>query len=423
MKPDQEKIRIVVTGTGVVTPIGIGTEQYWKNTVAGVNGLRDIQSFDTSDLRTHRGGEALDFVADDFLRKEDALKMGRASQMAVAAARMALTDADLDRETLSRRFSPERLAVSMGSTMGEPQILFDIGAALAGDAKGLYPIDWIFNLPSTRINNCIAAEFGFHGVNFEIPTACAAGNYAIGYAADLLRMRRADLCVAGGSDAFARMAMVGFNKLLAVAPEKVAPFDKNRAGMMVGEGAGCLVLERLEDALDRGATIFAEIVDYGLGCDAHKLTIPSPEGRGGTIAMRRALALSGLEPTDVDVVCAHGTGTRENDLTETRIIKESLGDHAYHVKVNSLKSMIGHTMGAASAIEAIACVKMVRENIIPPTINYQEPDPECDLDYVPNEAQRATVNVAVSNAYAFGGNCSSLVVRKYTSDNNAAEVA
>ncbi|MCC6749950.1 MAG: beta-ketoacyl-[acyl-carrier-protein] synthase family protein [Deltaproteobacteria bacterium] len=412
MNSSSTKARVVVTGMGVVSPIGVGTQAFWESALAGVNGLREIQRFDTSELRAHKGGEVLDFEATDFMSSAEVETMGRASHLAVAASRMALEQAGLDEKARSR-FAPHRLAVSMGTTMGEPEVLLDLSKGIAEKGLAGFPHDLLFRVPSSRISNNVGRLFGFKGVNYQIPTACAAGNYAIGYGADLLRLGRADLVLAGGSDAFSQIAFVGFNKLLAVATDCVRPFDKNRGGMMIAEGAACLVLERLEDALDRGATIYGEFLDYGLGCDAHKMTIPHPEGRGGVIAMRAAITRAGVSVEDVDLVCAHGTGTKENDKVETGIIKEVLGAHAYEAQVNSIKSMIGHTMGAASAIEAVACIQTVREDRIPPTINYAEPDPECDLSYVPNTARACTVNVAVSNAYAFGGNCSSIVVRKY----------
>ena len=221
------------------------------------------------------------------------------------------------------------------------------------------------------------------------------------------------MVIAGGSDAFSRIAFVGFNKLLATSPDLVRPFDNDREGMIVSEGSGALVLERLDDALERGATVLAEFLDYGFGCDAHKMTIPHPEARGGTMAMRQALERAGVACQEVDYVSAHGTGTRENDKVEAKIIKDVFGEHADKVKVSSLKSMIGHAMGGASAIEAIACVQALRTNQVPPTINHRSPDPDCTFDVVPNVAQQVPVNIAASNAYAFGGNCSTIVLKSY----------
>lgn len=411
MKQPSERPRVVITGTGVATPIGIGTRVFWQNALAGKNGLKEIQNFDTSDLRTHKGGEILDFNAKEYLSADEIGTMGRASHLAVASARMALEEAGLSKAI--SRYRPERRAISFGTTMGEPDVLDGVSQGIVEHGLEGFSESLIFTVPSSRIPNNIGRIFDFRGPNYQIPTACAAGNYAIGYARDLLRMNRVDVVIAGGSDAFSRIAFAGFNKLLATASNLCRPFDKNREGMMVAEGSACLVLERLDDALERGAPIIAEVLDYGIGCDAYKMTIPHPEGRGGIIAMQQALAKSGLSIDDVDVICAHGTGTKENDKVETQIIKDVFGDKAYRLKVHSLKSMIGHTMGAASAIEAVASALEVKEDRIPPTINYTEPDPECDLDYVPNTAIQHRTRVVVSNAYAFGGNASSLVIAKY----------
>lgn len=407
--------RIAITGMGACTPIGIGLNTFWSNALAGVVGTGEIRNFDHSDLRTHVAGEIHDFEPTDFMLVEDADCMGRGSQLAVAVARMALEHAGLAGHGLER-YVPDRRAVSFGTTMGEPQVLDHIVSKIVEDGLERFPYQLMSPLPSFRMSNHVARLFGFHGHNFQIPTACTAGNYAIGYGADLLRSGQADVVIAGGSDAFSRIAFVGFNKLLATASDCVRPFDRDREGMIVSEGSAALVLERLDDAKQRGAEILAEFLDYGLGCDAHKMTIPHPEARGGIIAMRQAIDRSGITATDIDYICAHGTGTKENDKVETKIIKQVLGDHARKVKVSSIKSMVGHAMGGASAIEAIACVQSLRQGRLAPTVNYRTPDPECDLDCVPNVAQEADVELAVSNAYAFGGNCSTIVIRKYSTD-------
>jgi 3-oxoacyl-[acyl-carrier-protein] synthase II len=299
--------------------------------------------------------------------------------------------------------------------MGEPQIL-DQGVRIKyrnGNASDI-PAGLPRQYPCNTIPANVAREFGIKGPTTIIPTACAAGNYAIGYIADLIRAGTIDIGLAGGSDPFSSIAFTGFNRLLATTPDVCRPFDKNRTGMAVSEGAGILVMEELDHALARKAPIYAEILGYGLGCDAYKMTIPDPEGGGGIIALRRALNNAGIEPTEVDLICAHGTGTGENDKSETVIAKKVLGDHAYKTPMVSIKSMLGHTMGAASAIEAAACALMIKHNTILPTINYSEPDPECDLDCVPNEARQSELNTVVSNAYAFAGNTSAIVLRRYT---------
>ncbi len=403
--------RIVISGLGVITPIGTGTDTFWKAAVKGTNGVRPITSIDVSQHRSKTGGEVLDFTASDYMSEKVISEMGRAGQFAVAATRMALDDAGLD---LSK-INPYRVGVSMGTTMGEPQLLDDTIGAMYKAGKDYKAIakGVARKYPANTIPANISRIFGAKGASTLIPTACAAGNYAFGYAMDQLRMGRLDYIIAGGSDPFAGIAFTGFNRLLATSMDVCRPFDANRAGMIVSEGAGILIMETLESALERGATIYGEIKGYGLGCDAHDMTIPHPEGAGGILAMERAIKNSGIEKTDVDYICAHGTGTKANDKAESTVSKLVLGDHAYSTPMTSLKSMLGHTMGAASAIEAAACLLMLKNNTILPTINYETPDPECDLDYVPNVAREVELNTVLSNAYAFGGNTSAIVLKKY----------
>ncbi len=244
--------------------------------------------------------------------------------------------------------------------------------------------------------------FGFTGPNTTIPTACAAGNYAICHATDLLRTGRVDVMVAGGVDPFSRIAFTGFNRIFAVAPELCQPFDKNRKGTLIGEGAGILVLERLDDALARGATIYAEVLGFGLSCDAHHMTIPEPEGIERV--MRTAMADAEISTADVNYISAHGTGTHANDKAEARAIRRVFGSHTDSLPVSSIKSMLGHTMGAASALEAISCVLAVKQGHVPPTTNFQTRDPECDIDSIPNESRIRRVQIALNNSFAFGGN-------------------
>jgi len=256
----------------------------------------------------------------------------------------------------------------------------------------------------------ISREFCLRGPSMMFSTACAAGNYAIGYGYDLIRRGKTDLVLAGGSDALSKVAFTGFNQFKAVAPEKCQPFDKNRKGMMVAEAAGSLVLESLERALDRKATIYGEIMGYGLSCDAYHMTASSVEGVAE--CMKKALREAGCSRYDIDYISAHGTGTPTNDKNECAAIKDVFGDRYKKIPISSIKSMIGHTMGAASALEAIVCALVVKNDRIPPTINYETPDPDCDIDCVPNQARSHIVNVALNNSYAFGGNNASLVVKK-----------
>ena len=402
--------RVVITGLGLVTPIGTGVSKFWQAALNGENGVRPLVQFDATEFRTKTGGEVLDFEPEKFLSHQDIDRMGRSSQFAVAAAKMAIEDSGVD---LSKE-DTYRIGVSMGTTMGEPQIL-EKGINIkykTGDEQQI-PSDLPRQYPCATIPANIARVFRIKGPHIMIPTACAAGNYAIGYAYDLIRLNKIDVAIAGGSDPFSGIAFTGFNRLLATTPDVCRPFDKNRAGMAVSEGSGVLLIERLDRALARGANIYAEILGYGLGCDAFKMTIPDPTGSGGIIAMQRSIQHAGISADDVDYICAHGTGTGENDKSETLIVKTIFGERAKDIPVSSLKSMLGHTMGAASAIEAAACALMIQHEMVLPTINYSEPDPDCDLDYVPNKARAMKLDTIISNAYAFAGNTSSLVLRKF----------
>jgi 3-oxoacyl-[acyl-carrier-protein] synthase II len=401
------KRRVVITGLGLVTPIGCGVDAFWQAAVHGENGIKLLQNFDATEFRTKTGGEVLDFVASKFLSPSELVGMGRSSQFAVVATNMALEDAGFDLSLCDR----SRIGISMGTTMGEPQIL-EQGIKIkysTGDAEkipGILPRQY----PCGSIPANIARHFQISGPHIMIPTACAAGNYAIGYAYDMIQLNKIDAAIAGGSDPFSGIAFTGFNRLLATTLDVVRPFDKNRSGMAVSEGSGILFIETLDSALKRGAPIYAEILGYGLGCDAFKMTIPDPAGSGGILALKRAIAHAQISPDAIEYICAHGTGTGENDKMETVIIKAVFGEHAKNMKMSSIKSMLGHTMGAASAIEAAACALMLKHQIALPTINYEEPDPECDIDCIPNAARSMKLDTIISNAYAFAGNTSSLVL-------------
>jgi 3-oxoacyl-[acyl-carrier-protein] synthase II len=403
--------RVVVSGIGLITPVGTGKDKFWEAAVKGTNGVLPIKSFDTSDYRSKTGGEVKDFDEKIFLKENEINSMGRAGHFALAAARMALDDAKLDVSSVNSH----RVGVSMGTTMGEPQIIQQI---LINHPKAERVIKDVKKgeakkYPASTIPANISRYLGIKGQTTLIPTACAAGNYAIGYAMDLLKTGRLDYVIAGGSDPFAAIAFCGFNRLLATTMDICRPFDMNRHGMAVAEGAGSLIMETLESALARGAEIYGEVLGYGLGCDAYDMTAPHPDGVGGIIAMERAISHSKINKKDVNYICAHGTGTPANDKSETKIAKVVFGENAYKIPMSSLKSMLGHTMGAASAIEAAASLLMMKNNTILPTINYETPDPECDLDCVPNKPREAELNVVISNAFAFGGNTSAIVLKKY----------
>ncbi|MBN1308756.1 MAG: beta-ketoacyl-[acyl-carrier-protein] synthase family protein [Chitinispirillaceae bacterium] len=402
-----QRKRVVITGLGLITPIGCGIDTFWKAAVRGENGIRPLRNFDASEHRTKTGGEVLDFNADDYLSKSEQARMGRSSQFALAATKMALEDARID---LSQH-DHSRIGISMGTTMGEPQILEQaIKIKYAANEAEKIPSTLPRQYPCASIPANIARYFSISGPHIMIPTACAAGNYAIGYAFDMIQLGKIDAAIAGGSDPFSGIAFTGFNRLLATTPDVARPFDKNRSGMAVSEGAGILFVEELDAAQKRNAPIYAEIRGYGLGCDAFKMTIPDPSGSGGIVALKRGLEHAEVSPESIDYICAHGTGTVENDKTETLIVKEVMGGRAKSISMSSIKSMIGHTMGAASAVEAAACALMLKHQIALPTINYNEPDPECDIDCIPNTARPMKLGTIISNAYAFAGNTSSLVL-------------
>lgn len=401
--------RIVITGLGTITPIGSGKEAFWEALLAGKSGVDDVRCFDTSHHRVHKGCEVRDFDFRQYTKNGALEKLGRGSQLAIAATRLALEDSGLEPDAIE----PERIGVSVGTTGGEIQILEKINLLRYEQDEDYVDSALFLKHPCNNIPANIAKEFGFKGPNTIIPTACAAGNYAIGYAYDLIKLGRADVMLAGGSDPFSKVAFTGFSRLGAVAPDICQPFDKNRKGMIIGEGAGILVLEPLDKALVRGANIYAEVIGYGLSCDGYHITTPHPGGDGVVSSVKKALKSAGIRPEDVQYINAHGTGTIANDRAETISIKKVFNEHAKRLLVSSIKSMLGHTMGAASAIEAITCALVVSNDVVPPTINYITKDPECDLDYVPNVKREHRVDVALNTAYAFGGNNSCLVVKKF----------
>jgi 3-oxoacyl-[acyl-carrier-protein] synthase II len=400
--------RVVVTGIGLVTSIGTGCVPFWDSLLAGCSGFSLVESFDTSAYKVNRGAEIKAFRASDYLEHLDPASMGRASQFATAAARLAIADAHLDLQAIE----PERAGVSMGTTSGEPREIERFDDYFANEALERSGPEFMALYPCHVIAAHIATELGLAGAAMTIPTACAAGNYAIAHAFELLGSCRADVMLAGGADAFSRITYAGFARLGAIAPEVCQPFDRHRKGMIPGEGAGILVLEPLSRALKRGARVYAEVAGYGLSCDAHHMTAAHPQGDGAARAMEKALQHAAMQPHEVSYISAHGTGTPTNDQCETIAVKRVFKDDAYHIPISSIKSMLGHTMGAASAIEAAVCALTIWHDCIPPTMHLEEPDPACDLDYVPNAARAHKVRVAMNNAYAFGGNNSSLILKK-----------
>jgi len=333
--------------------------------------------------------------------------VGRASALAIAASRLAFSDAGLKLSAGDK----EKAGVILGTTMGETQVFERINYRWVKEGEQAIDPVWLPRLPANVLAANVGIEFKLKGPNLVLPNACAAGNYALGYAADLIRAGVTDVMLAGGTDAFSKIAFTGFNRLFAVAPEICQPFDKDRKGMMVGEGAAALVLESLDRAQKRGADILAEVAGYGISCDAYHMT--APHAPGIARAIRNALSESSLVPGDIDYINAHGTGTPANDREECLAMKEVFGSACRDIPVSSIKSMLGHTMGAASAIESVACCLAIKEGCIPPTINFKTPDPDCDIDCVPNSCRRLKVEFAMNNASAFGGNNASVIFKNF----------
>ncbi len=403
IKPNNK--RVVVTGLGAVTSIGIGKDFFWENLIQGKSGISQVEAFDTKDQFTHIGGEVKNFKAIEFIDKKRIKLMARASHLAIAAVKLAIKDSKLTFGELKG----VKTSLCLGTTGGEAQEIEKIDSVWTKEGANKVEKWSIIRYPVNNISSNVAIELKLKDRNRIFTTACAAGNYAIGYGFDLLRLGKTDLVLAGGADAFSYLSFTGFNQVGAVAPEKCQPFDKNRKGMVVGEGSGILMLEKLDMALKRKATIYAEILGYGLSCDAYHMT--NPQADGIVECLENALQEANIATDDVDYICAHGTGTKHNDKAECDAVNRVFSNKK--IPMSSIKSMLGHTMGAASSIETIACCLAVKNDIIPPTINFETPDPECDIDCVPNRARKMQVNIALNNGFAFGGNNSCLVLKKF----------
>ncbi|MGI6611449.1 MAG: beta-ketoacyl-ACP synthase II [Limnochordia bacterium] len=410
------KRRVVVTGLGAVTSCGTGISQLWSSIQAGVPGVGTIRVFDASRLTSRIAAEVSDFDPTDFMDRKDARRTDRFAQFAVAATRLALDDARLDLDSVDL----DRVGVVIGSGIGGMLTMHDQCRALV--LKGPNRVSPFFvpmMIPDMAAGQ-VAIAFGLRGHNACTVTACASGTNSIGDAARIIQYGMADGMVAGGAEAaIGELAMAGFCAARTLStrnddPQRASrPFDKLRDGFVMAEGAGIVLLEELEHAKRRGAHIYAEVVGYGSTGDAYHITDPAPDGEGAARAMQLALEDAGLTPESVGYINAHGTSTLKNDYVETLAIKRVFGEHAYQVPVSSTKSMTGHLLGAAGGVEAIICVKTLETGIIPPTINYEVPDPDCDLDYVPNQARMHDVDVAMSNSFGFGGHNAVLVFRRY----------
>ncbi|RKQ21165.1 beta-ketoacyl-[acyl-carrier-protein] synthase II [Bacillus subtilis] len=411
------KKRVVVTGLGALSPLGNDVDTSWNNAINGVSGIGPITRVDAEEYPAKVAAELKDFNVEDYMDKKEARKMDRFTQYAVVAAKMAVEDADLN---ITDEIAP-RVGVWVGSGIGGLETLesqFEI--FLTKGPRRVSPFFVPMMIPDMATGQ-ISIALGAKGVNSCTVTACATGTNSIGDAFKVIQRGDADVMVTGGTEApLTRMSFAGFsaNKALSTNPDpKTAsrPFDKNRDGFIMGEGAGIIVLEELEHALARGAKIYGEIVGYGSTGDAYHITAPAQDGEGGARAMQEAIRDAGITPEEIDYINAHGTSTYYNDKYETMAIKTVFGEHAHKLAVSSTKSMTGHLLGAAGGIEAIFSVLAIKEGVIPPTINIQTPDEECDLDYVPDEARRQDLNYVLSNSLGFGGHNATLIFKKYQS--------
>ncbi len=410
--------RVVVTGMGAVTPIGLNVKEFWTNALAGKSGIANITYFDTTQYDTKFGGELKGFDPLNYMDRKLAQRVDQYTQYALAASEEAIKDSGMNLEAENK----ERIGVVFGSGIGGFKT-FQNQAQNLFEAKGPHRISPFFipmMIPDIAAGR-ISIKYGLKGPNYATVSACATASHAIGDSLMLIQRGTVDVMVCGGSEAgICEMGIGGFNALKALstrndAPEKASrPFEKDRDGFVMGEGGGVLVLEELEHAKARGAKIYAELAGMGFTGDAHHITEPAPGGEGAQRSMKMALADAGLSPTDIDYVNAHGTSTYYNDKYETNAIKTVFGDHASKLAVNSTKSMIGHLLGAAGVVGAIATVMSVVTDEIHPTINYVTPDPECDLYYVPNTSIKKTVNAAVCNAFGFGGHNATLAFKKFS---------
>ena len=408
--------RIVVTGLGAVAPNGIGTQTFWQNVINGVSGIAPITRFDASRHDTQIAGEVKGFDPLQWIEKKEARKMDLFIHFAVAAAQMAYDDSGLK----VTDDNGERIGVFVGTGMGGIPALEESHRVLMEKGPGRISAFFIPSIITNLASGQISMRFGMKGPNSCVSTACATGNHAIGDSLRIIQRGDADVMLAGGSEAvITPLTIGGFCSMKALSTRNAEPtrasrpFDKDRDGFVMGEGAGIMVLESLEHAKRRGAKIYAEIVGYGMSADAYHITQPAPEGEGAVRSMRLALQDANVAPNQVDYINAHGTSTPAGDLNETLAIKAVFGDHARSLAVSSTKSMTGHLLGAAGGIESVITVLAIAQGLLPPTINYETPDLECDLDYVPNTARRRDVKYALTNSFGFGGTNATLVFKKF----------
>ncbi len=410
--------RVVVTGAGAISPIGNTAGEAWDNAVNGVSGVGPITLFDAKDLLVQIACEVKDFNPEDHMQRREARRIDRFQQFGIAAANQAIEQAGVELEPGEASRASAIISSAVGGILSIEESMY---VFMEQGARRVTP----FVIPMFMANGAaglVSIHEGFKGPTFSIASACASGSDAIGQASMMIRSGIIDVAVAGASDAtISRIGVSGFDRLNAMSRQNEdysstpAPFDKDRDGLVMGEGAAVIVLEHLERAKARGAEILAELVGYSSTSDSYHITAPAEDGAGGAAAMAGAMQMAGIGPEDVDYINAHGTATPLNDISETRAIKAAFGEIAYDIPISSTKSMTGHMMGATGALEAIFCINAVRNDVIPPTIHYHTPDPECDLDYVPNEARELEVDIAMSNAFGFGGHNAVLAFKAFSS--------
>lgn len=409
------KKRVVITGMGVVHSLGNDVNVFWNAIKEGKNGISTITGIDISEMTTKVGSEIKDFDPVQYLDRKDAKRMDRYTQFALVASKFAVENSKLDLESIDR----DRMGVIVGSGIGGIGTFENQHRALIEKGPGRVSPFFIPMMIPNMASGQIAIQFGAKGFNESVVTACATSNNAIGDAFKVIQRGDADIMITGGAEAcITPVAFAGFCSMKAMTPNEdpntaCRPFDADRSGFVMGEGAAILVIEELEHAINRGAQIYAEIVGYGCTCDAYHITAPHPEGEGGIRAMKMCIKDAGISPKEVGYVNAHGTSTPLNDPTETKIVKNVFGEHAYKLAMGSTKSMTGHLLGAAGGIEAIITSLALKEGFLPPTIYYKTPDPECDLDCVPNVGRNADIKYALSNALGFGGHNATIALKKY----------
>ena len=397
--------RVVITGIGVFCSIGKNVEEFRRSLKEGRTGIGPVTLFDTSKYPSKIGAEVRGYRPEEFFGKKELRRVSRTDQFALIASEEAVKASGID------SYSSEEVGVCLGAGAGgmfEAEI-YHRETLLKGKSRPSLLLPFIPSFTASRV----AEHFGFSGPKFTVTTACSSSATSIGYGADLIRRGQSKAVLCGGSDALSELTFGGFNSLRAMDPSPCKPFDRRRAGMCLGEGAAILILESLEDALKRGAEVSAEFLGYGIGGEAYHITAPEPIGIAETRIMREAMEEGDIRPFEVDYVNAHGTGTPLNDKVETLAIKNAFGERAYSIPISSIKSMAGHCLGSAGAVEAVASILSIVHQFIPPTLNHQEGDEDCDLDYVPGQSREMDVKVVLSNSFAFGGNCTTLVFGKY----------